>query len=369
MTLRGHKGRLIILICVLGLISPAHAVVNLEWHPATQVVVAGGIASIELHAFADAPAGHVISGMDLIVQNDTARTRLIQIDSSIATYPWLVDGLFEGAPDDLNKNTADGTVLYTAFAHLGFKHPVPGAGITVADFRFRISPLTGTTTVSLLKQTGTLAQSLVFDGVIPDLDILGAMGSATLTVIPVPTIAASIGSAKQHPDGTSVQIHCPVTRTFANEGFFYIEDPKRAAGIRVNTAVGLEPPEGSSQIVTGILATIDGERVIKDSILVEAGPAAIPNPVGIKVDSATNPPGLSPQGLYVRMTGKAEVASAPASSFVLNDGSLTPIRVDLHNATAPPDGDWVEVTGVLGADASGPVVRVNRQLDIRTMAR
>lgn len=361
------QSRLFIIVCAVGFASPTHALVNLTWRPVSQVVVAGGIAVLELDAYADNPIGHVISALDVIVQHDISRTQLLSIDSSVATYPWLVDGLFSGAPDNVNLDTTDGTVLYTAFAYLGFQHPVPSTGIVLANFHFKVLPVIGVTTVDMVDHLGTLAETRVFDGTVPNYDILGTIQSATLKVIPVPVLAPSIGAAKQHPDGTSVQVNRPVTRSFANEGFFYLEDPNRAAGIRINCDIGLEPPEGSSQIVTGILATIDNERVMQDTIIVDAGPSAIPAPLGMKIDSGTAPPGLSPAGLYVRLTGKAEVSAPLDPTFVLNDGGVSPIRVEMHNAIAPPDGTFVEVTGVLGADSSGPVIRVNRQLDIRPL--
>jgi hypothetical protein len=74
--------------------------------------------------------------------------------------------------------------------------------------------------------------------------------------------------------------------------------------------------------------------------------------------------GLNPQGLLVTVWGRADVPEPGATTFTLDDGCGLPLRVELHGAAAPGDGDWVAVTGALGADLAGPVIRVNDAEDI-----
>jgi hypothetical protein len=129
------------------------------------------------------------------------------------------------------------------------------------------------------------------------------------------------------------------------------------SGIRINQASGALPAPGTVPTVFGVLRTVDGERVIDEAEVTNGDAAAIPRPLVMNCRATSE--GLSPQGLLVWMSGRATVATPEQSWFAINDGSPLPIRVELHGLSAPPDGRQVTVTGVLGADPTGPVLRMN----------
>jgi hypothetical protein len=53
-----------------------------------------------------------------------------------------------------------------------------------------------------------------------------------------------------------------VTRRFTSAGCFYLQDPDRTAGIRVDCAPAQVPPEGAVPMVSGVIQTVASERVI-----------------------------------------------------------------------------------------------------------
>jgi len=180
--------------------------------------------------------------------------------------------------------------------------------------------------------------------------------------------AGSVAAAKRCADGSAVELGGPVvTRVF--EDYFYIEDANRIAGIRVNCGASQLPQQGTRPSVLGRITTIDGERVIDQAVVFPGGGAQIPRPLGMQ-----NPAvfvGLNPQGLHVALWGRARVAPG-ATTFTITDGAVPPaqpvepVRVELHGVSAPPDGSYVCVTGVLGADLDGPILRVNSSDSVRS---
>jgi len=165
------------------------------------------------------------------------------------------------------------------------------------------------------------------------------------------------GLIRTFPDETVVDLTGPVvTRSF--DSFFYLESRDRSSGIRVNCATGQSPAaEMTAPEVSGIVRTIDGERVIDDATIVAGGSGNV-LPLGMNCVAVRM--GLVTQGLFVRLTGRADVESPSASTFTVNDGSAEAVAVELHGVLPPANGDYVAVTGVLGANSVGPVLRVGQ---------
>jgi len=182
------------------------------------------------------------------------------------------------------------------------------------------------------------------------------MGSQIDKIVVDTRYAAAIDSASQArtlPEGTVCELSGPVvTRAF--DTFFYMENLDRSSGIRVNCASDQTPgAEETAPTVTGVLSVIDGERVIDEASVVHGGSGTVP-PLSMICRALRT--GLSPQGLFLKLWGRANVESPTA--FVLVDGSPVGVLVELHGVTAPPDQAYVVVSGVLGANADGPVLRV-----------
>lgn len=168
-------------------------------------------------------------------------------------------------------------------------------------------------------------------------------------------VIASAAQARTLPEGTVVALSGPVvTRAFST--FFYVENPNFASAIRVNCASGQAPAaENTAPTVTGVIRVVDGERAIDQASVVPGGSGSV-SPLGMPGRAITS--GLIPQGMLVKLFGRATVASPTATSFTLNDGSPQSLPVELYGVQPPADGDYIAVTGALGANLDGPVLRV-----------
>lgn len=173
---------------------------------------------------------------------------------------------------------------------------------------------------------------------------------------------ASAGEVRTLPEGTVIELTGPcVTRTF--DTFFYMENLDRSAGIRVNCAGGQSPPpEGTSPKVTGVLRTIDGERLIDQASTTPWGNGSV-LPLGMNCRAVRV--GLTPQGILVYLWGRASVAFPTATSFTLSDGSPEGVPVQLYGVAPPTDGAYIVVSGILGANPSGPLLRVGLSDTVR----
>lgn len=352
----------LILVACCGLAGAAGAVVNLEWRPAYQVVHAGDPVRLGLYAVSTG-ANAAMSGMDVIVTHDPDTLAFQNLLADGAGYNWLLDGFMSPSPGGINDSIDDGDMYYTAWAQLGVPAIATRRGLLVTTFEFVASSPTCASVVAIpLSFTGG-AITRVLDGTVPNRDIKGTVGIARVMIVE-PTTLTSVAETKKKSDGTSVTVAGPiVTRAFPLGDCFYIEDQNRAAGIRVNCPGLPMPSEGSTPKISGTVRTVNGERVV-DAVGVYSGTGCMSEPVpgslGIICRSVYQ--GLSPQGMLVRMQGRA--SSVTTGSFLLSDGSdyawqPMPIKVELHGVQAPAEGDFVVMTGTLGHDADGPVLRVN----------
>lgn len=351
------KGRAVIFLALMA-ISSATCVtgaVNLEWRSADLRVHVGDTVSVGLYAVSDSGSDWPISAMEVIVLNDAAYLKFTGITAAGAPYQWLYSGFRPDAPDNLNKKLYDGGMMYSAWAQLGQTAAATPGGLLVTTFQFVAQSPVSSTSVTVPRTYATSARTCVFDGTVPNLDVTGQLGSARVTIAPVGALT-SVVEAKALPDGSTAEIWgVPVTRTY--ETYFYIEDSDRTAGIRVNCLPGQVPALGTAPIVRGTIVTALGERAL-DNVTVTPGAEVLsPKPLGMNCESLRR--GLNPQGLLVRISGKANVEIPGSPAFVLQDGSLQEINVELHGVTAPRDEQYIVVTGVLSADSSGPVLRVS----------
>lgn len=170
----------------------------------------------------------------------------------------------------------------------------------------------------------------------------------------------TIVDVKRERDGERVAIS-DVVISGAFDGFFYIEQQDRVAGIRVVWPEGV--PMDHAVSVSGFLETRNGiERQIRaDGVIV--GDSAVIEPLGMgnrsliggNFEYHAGPPasgqmgkvGTGPNnvGLLVRTWGR--VTAPTTSSFVLDDGSdIYPTVVVPAEVTPPSEGDFVRVTGI-----------------------
>ena len=199
----------------------------------------------------------------------------------------------------------------------------------------------------------------------------------------VPTVAPSAYAAKLMPDGTFVSIAGRIATSAIGDfaGFFYIEEPTRASGIRIaappSAVAGLSRTSVVNVIGT-LSSTADDERQISGPIVIivsthdPLAPLSMANawvgggdvprtpPVGqygvyrwviawdsikLKWAPVWGPsPDLNNIGLLIQTWGK--VTEVGMGYVVMDDGS-GPVRVDTTTLASPPSmGDYVSVIGI-----------------------
>lgn len=336
----------------------AQAGVNLELRPASSIVHVGETVQIGLYAISADPFNWKIAAMDVIISHNAGELGFINITSAGAPYQWLFSGFMTPTPDGINDNIYDGIMLYSAWSQMGQANAAVATpqGLLVTTFQFTAAAQSNRTYIDILPTWG-LSETLVLDGTTPNFRITGALYGTEIRILPAEAFS-SVASIKSLPDGTLIELNGPVvTRTFGNT--FYVEDISRACGIRVDRISGDYPAEGTIPNIIGEIRTIEGEKIIADAQITAGTAADIPSPLGMNSGATSSGSGLSPQGLLVTMWGRANVTNPASDEFTISDSPGRYMRVKLYGTSAPADGSYVKVTGTLGADAEGQVIRVN----------
>jgi len=178
-----------------------------------------------------------------------------------------------------------------------------------------------------------------------------------------------------------------VTAIFPSQGYFYISEPDRTAGIRVRSAA-LPTAINTSVDVTGIMDTSYAEReIVADTLMVQGAASGIA-PLGVRNGAlgggafghqAAIPPaarGANNIGLLVKTWGRVTQVSGP--NFYIDDGSAVMdssprvgvlVRSGDVGLAPPLTGQFVEVTAISGASTLGGVpirvLRLRSAADIR----
>lgn len=173
----------------------------------------------------------------------------------------------------------------------------------------------------------------------------------------------NIPTIKNAVDGAAVILLGKVVSASAAQiGAYYVQEPNRQNGIRVEAISG-SADVGELVNVSGWMATVDGERVIFDATLTPAGsgsvePLAMINKAGggsdfnDKAKGVTGGVGLNNVGLLITTFGK--VLSKGANEFYITDGSTASLRVKAPAGVTLPDvNDFVSVTGICRLQKSG----------------
>lgn len=184
----------------------------------------------------------------------------------------------------------------------------------------------------------------------------------------VPNI--DISSAKSVPDGHLIRLPGKVV-ICGIDGFTYIEEPDRRAGIRIIGATGLSI--STLVNITGCLDTIDRERVVDADSVEVLGPGAQVRPYVMsnralggadfglqsavmeyrfhQSNQAVPTLGLNNIGLLVRVSGR--VVASGVDWFYIDDGSRCDdgsgtigIKVLCPNSNPPAKGEFVVINAV-----------------------
>jgi len=175
-----------------------------------------------------------------------------------------------------------------------------------------------------------------------------------------------------------------VTAKFEDIGCFYVEQADRSAGIQCRGDVLLEP--GQAAVLQGTMNTVDGERVLTGTFVLEGSlaSAAIPEPAGMinrviggrpagLQQGIAGASGLNNIGLLITTTGR--VTYADTDYFYLDDGSKLDdgsghlgVKVLATGLSIPASDSYVQVTGISSCFKVGDdlyrLIRVREQVDI-----
>lgn len=355
-----------LLICSLGMLfvfscSLAAETVNLGWSPCYTVIRVGESANLGLYA-TSASGGRVkLSAMDVVMAYDQSCLWFRNYSPGGASYQWKVDGFLTPSPDGINLELDDGLMMYTAWAQLGVPAYATKSGLRVTTLRFDGVVPVCRTFVSIPASSGH-ATTRVFDGVTPNLDIHNQSNQAAIMVVPE-DYCVSVAEVRKAADTSEVKLGGPiVTRAFGT--YFYMEDANRISGIRVDCSAGDIPAEGTTPRVEGIIRTVNGERRIDATLVTEGCPMEIPGLLAANTNAASV--GLSTVGLLTRVSGSVQ---AVKGGLALNDGSATPLTLDLDGTAAPEVGEFVAATGIVGRDGAACVIHINKAYDIQVLSR
>lgn len=154
-------------------------------------------------------------------------------------------------------------------------------------------------------------------------------------------------SIQAMPDGTHVDCFGQVTTASTAEmgGACYVEEPDRTRGVRVVTAQTID--RGKSVAVSGVIRTVNGERVIEAESVTVTGNASVPGTLGISPSRIVER--LSQvSGLLVRTWGS--VIERGTGYIVISDGAGS---LKVYTQASVDVGLFVRVTGVMGTEILG----------------
>jgi hypothetical protein len=169
----------------------ADSLIGLELVGPTTPVAVGQEIQIRLRAKQepqDNLVGQSFVAIDCILKWNPKRLRLLGLTTT-GSVPLLSSYFPTPSSDYTGINEVnppqDGTALYYALAQLGQPVPVPQTGVQVVTFRFRVQSAFASTQVEILPSltVTTPADTVVYDGTVPGLDVLGTITPATIVQV------------------------------------------------------------------------------------------------------------------------------------------------------------------------------------------
>ncbi len=167
--------------------------INLSLVPPAQPILVGQTIDVKLRATStsnDQLIGNTFVIIDSIIRWDPAQLEFMGM-STAGSVPLLNSYLPSPASDYTGVNELavpkDGDALYTALANFGSPVAVSATGVQVTTFRFKVrTNFAGSSTIEIVP-TLTIrsrADSVVYDGQVPGLDVIGDLVPAVITIAP-----------------------------------------------------------------------------------------------------------------------------------------------------------------------------------------
>ncbi|MDO8682416.1 MAG: right-handed parallel beta-helix repeat-containing protein [Armatimonadota bacterium] len=213
----------------------------------------------------------------------------------------------------------------------------------------------------------------------------------------------TIAWAKTFSNGTTLPYPIKdkiVSRVFPSAGYFYVQEPTRWGGIRVQSNATVAP--GDKVTVSGTIQIQEGEeeRKIVASGITDQVSGAEPNPIYVNhrffggdgpneyTPGITGARGTSNTGLLVKVLGRVSLVNIADKYFYMDDGSRDSMDVpillkvswnwegsqDGNPPIAAPEVGWyVAVTGISSSEKSQPesdtirVLRLREQKDLQVV--
>lgn len=186
--------RVIVRACAIGLIAfalppIASATISLVYRPAEQTVYVGDTVEIGLYAVSDDQTTQPLSAVDLVFAWDPAYLQLTGLNHDDAVEN---GGSFFPENDIFGLNEVvppqDGDGLYVLFAPLFDAINATPQGVLLTTFEYLALDQTNQTTLDMLDVGGDPPRQTVVwgGGEHANEDVTGAIGTATVTIIPEP---------------------------------------------------------------------------------------------------------------------------------------------------------------------------------------
>ena len=203
------KLRGVISVCGVLMFSTASSgLVNIEFRPENPVVQVGAEVRIGVYLVSsDSENGQLFATADIMFGWSPSVLRLLGLDNTGAAPLF-----FSGFPNDGgNVNEVippqDGTGYYAAWAPFG--HPVEAtpAGTLVTTFRFlALASACPGSVVNVLEQAGSPPRrTVIYSGVIPNLNITGSLGSTSIIVDSTPPTVTAGSIASCYPSAAAAE--------------------------------------------------------------------------------------------------------------------------------------------------------------------
>ncbi len=167
--------------------------INLSLIAPSQPILVGQTIDVKMRATSvstDQLVGNTFVIIDSIIKWDPSRLEFMGI-STAGSVPLLNSYLPSPAADYTGVNEVaipkDGDAFYTALANFGAPITVSASGVQVTTFRFKVlTNFVGSTPVEIVP-TLTIrarADSVVYDGQVPGLDVIGDLAPALISIAP-----------------------------------------------------------------------------------------------------------------------------------------------------------------------------------------
>ena len=173
---------------VAGVNHTASANVILEFRPPAQSVLVGSTVTLGLYAVWDGQPHQTIAALDAIVGWNNTNLKMLSL-SNAGAAPLLFSGFPANDPYHINEVVPplDGNGLYQGLANFGAPVTANPSGVLLTTLRFTALAETVQTPVDFLVSAGSpVGFTRVYDGLVPNLDITGALHGATITITPEP---------------------------------------------------------------------------------------------------------------------------------------------------------------------------------------